>query len=373
MDRERRLYIFGWPGAIGGASTKLAHLLRLLHKRFRIVVVPNEDDEVSDPDWRPLLDVLLVSTSSFKELPERLHGWGLSLCNFEFLLSPKWAEARRRGLKMAWSNEMMWTHPGELGAVFTGMVDRILYVSEVQRESLEPHYVAARTGSLKAHTISDRNSLWGELKHASGRHLPWAITGNYVDPSLFPAKDSRLKKPHEPIVVGRLSRADPDKFPDNFPASYENLGLRNAHFRVMAWNEPLAQKYSAYQFDSRWELLPAMKEEPLHFLQSLDLFVYSVGPNLRESWGRAIVEAMLSGVVPLVPGSPNHHLRNLVKHGESGFLCADDDDFGKYARMLENDPQLLADCSRRARQDAVTRLCSAPEHIRLWENALPDL
>jgi glycosyltransferase involved in cell wall biosynthesis len=119
--------------------------------------------------------------------------------------------------------------------------------------------------------------------------------------------------------------------------------------------------------------LPAMNEEPLRFLQSLDLFVYSVAPNLRESWGRAIVEAMLSGVVPLLPAGTRHHLRNLVKHGESGFLCENDEDFGKYARILENDRQLLANCSRRAREDAVTRLCAAPEHIRLWEKAFPDL
>jgi hypothetical protein len=373
MDRERRLYIFGWPGAIGGASTKLAHLLRLLHQRFPIVVIPNEDAEVSDPEWRPLLDALAVTTCSFRQLPERLHGWGLSLCNFEFLLSPKWAEARRRGLKMAWSNEMMWSHPGELGAVFTGIVDQILYVSAVQRESLEPHYLAAWTGSLKTHTVSDRNSLWGQWKHPAGRELRWTITGNYVDSALFQPKNPRAKEPHQPIVIGRLSRADPDKFPDNFPVSYENLGLRNARFRVMGWNEPLAHKFGAHRFDSRWDLLPPLKEEPLQFLQSLDLFVYSVGPNLRESWGRAIVEAMLSGVVPLLPADPKHHLCNLVQHGQSGFLCENDTDFGKYARMLEDDPQLLAHCSRRAREDAAHRLCDAPEHIRLWESAFPDL
>ncbi len=373
MNREQRLYIFGWPGVIGGASTKLAHLLRLLHKRFPILVVPNEDAEVNDPEWRPMIDKLAINACAFNDLPDHLHGWGLSLCNFEFLMSPKWAEARRRGLKMAWSNEMMWTHPSELGAIFTGLVDQVLYVSGVQRESLEPQYVAARTGSLKTHTVSERNTDSGEVKHSSGRNLRWAITGNYVDPALFPEKSARIKKPEEPIVVGRLSRADPDKFPDNFPAFYENLGLRNARFRVMAWHEPLAQKHNAHHFDHRWELIPPMKEDPLRFLQSLDLFVYSVGPNLRESWGRAIVEAMLCGVVPLLPADAKHHLRNLVKHGDSGFLCENEAEFSKYARILESDSNLLAQCSHRAREDAVHRHCTASEHIRLWDNAFPEL
>jgi glycosyltransferase involved in cell wall biosynthesis len=328
---------------------------------------------VNDRDWRLFLDELSISSCSFSGLPDTLQGWGLSLCNFEFLLSSKWAEARRRGLKMAWSNEMMWTHPGELGAVFIGIVDQVLYVSEVQREALEPHYRAARSGSLKAHTLLQKKETYGEVKHPSGRNLRWAITGNYVDPALFSPKPRRIKAADEPIVIGRLSRADPEKFPPGFPRFYENLGLRNARFRVMGWDQTLAQRHKDHAFDARWELLRPMKEDPARFLQSLDLFVYSVGPTLRESWGRAIVEAMLSGVVPLLPASPNHHLRNLVKHGESGFLCENDDDFGKYARLLENDPQLLAACSRRACEDAVTRLCAAPEHIRLWENAFPDL
>src|SRR4051812_28194718 len=107
MNKTERLYVFGWPGALGGASTKLAHLLRLLHRRFPIVLVPNERDDLENADWNRFIDALEVQSCIFEELPNRLEGWGLALCNFEFLLSPKWAEVRSRGLKMTWSNEMM--------------------------------------------------------------------------------------------------------------------------------------------------------------------------------------------------------------------------------------------------------------------------
>jgi len=42
-------------------------------------------------------------------------------------------------------------------------------------------------------------------------------------------------------------------------------------------------------------LLPVLQQEAPAFLQSLDLFVYSLSGELRESWGRCVVEAMLSG------------------------------------------------------------------------------
>ncbi len=373
MKRERKLYILGWPGAIGGASTKLAHLLRLLHRRFLTVIVPNEPEEANDAPWRGVLSDLGVTVCPFEELPEKLEGWGLALCNFEILISPKWAELRRRGLKMTWSNEMMWTHPGELGAVFTGLVDQILYVSEVQREYLEPVYVMARTGSVQPVSLCDPTASWGEVTHCSGRHLRWAMTGNYVDPVLFPEREQRVKGPAEPLIIGRLSRPDPAKFPEDFPAFYEGLGVPNAKFRVMAWEGAAAAQWNGHLFDERWELLPALKEDADKFLRSLDLFVYSLGATVQESWGRCVVEAMLSGVVPLLPDSRKHHLRNLVKHGESGFLCRDAAEFGHYARMLDTNRELLHACARQAREDAVNRLCCEGEHLRLWESAFPDL
>jgi glycosyltransferase involved in cell wall biosynthesis len=338
------------------------------------VLVPNEKEELGEPEWAPVLDKLGIITSAFESLPQQLQGWGLSMCNFEFLMSPKWAEARRRGLKMAWSNEMMWTHPSELGALFAGLIDQVLYVSPVQRACLEPEFEKAWTGSLQPRPHQDHDALSGEIQHDSSlRALRWSITSNYIDPALFPAKEIRVRNREEPLVVGRLSRADPGKFPEDFPKFYEGLGLRNVRFRVMAWSEELSRRWAAHPFDDRWQLLPALQEDASSFLRSLDLFVYSLGPDLRESWGRCVVEAMLSGVVPLLPDSADHHLRNLVRHGESGFLCRSAEEYGHYARMLDQDRALLCQCAHQARADALSRHCSAADHLAYWENAFPEL
>ena len=138
MKHPLPIYIFGWPSYMGGADTKLAHLLWLLHDDYRLTVVPNSREQLAQTHWREWLRQLGVRAALLEELPGRLHGWGLSLCNGHFWGEGVGVEARRRGLKIAWSNEMMWHHPAEIAAVRLGLVDAVLYTSEVQRQALEP-------------------------------------------------------------------------------------------------------------------------------------------------------------------------------------------------------------------------------------------
>ena len=56
-----------------------------------------------------------------------------------------------------------------------------------------------------------------------------------------------------------------------------------------------------HRFNARWDLLPKEAESQVDFLHSLELFVYSLDPNFRKSWGRSTVEAMLTGCGPLMP------------------------------------------------------------------------
>lgn len=371
--RPTTVHVFGWPGWLGGASTKLAHLLKLLGRHLDLVVVPNDPAELQDAAWVRYIHRCGARCLAFEHLPRRLHGWGLVLCNFEFLTHPRWTEVRRRGLRMAWSNEMMWTHPAELGALTLGQIDCLLYVSAVQRQRLEPEYRRALTGTVAASPASppagaEERATSGWLPSALRHHpVPWRITGNYIDPADFPFRPrSPSNGRWHPLVVGRLSRPDPDKFPEDFPRFYEGLGLRTPRFRVMGWSEELSRRWAGHAFDERWDLLPPLAEAPARFLQSLDLFVYSLGPRFRESWGRAVVEAMLTGAVPLLPRGGGHHLEELIRHGEHGFLCADPGEFRDYARRLERDGALRVRLSRAARRWAETSLCSARDHLAAW-------
>jgi glycosyltransferase involved in cell wall biosynthesis len=79
-----------------------------------------------------------------------------------------------------------------------------------------------------------------------------------------------------------------------------------------------------------------------------------------------VVEAMLCGVIPLIPADPRHHLHLLVPHGTAGFHCASREEFGHYARLLEEDRELRVRMAREARRHAEEVLCCAEEHLEQW-------
>jgi len=365
-----RLFLFNWPSPVGGADTKLAHLLRLLGPHYDITVVPNHRSQLEQAEWRAFVEVSGAKAALLEDLPLQLEGWAVSLCNKEFLQNGALFEVRRRGLRVAWSSEMMWHFDLECGALAIGLIDAVLYVSPVQRRRLEPlyrHALGYRGSAANNIEAPEANEGW--LRSADGtRTVRWVTVGNYIDPQLFPFRPrGAWKEEGRPFTIGRLSRPDPDKFPDNFPTSYESLGLiAPVRFCVMGWSEDLSRRWQKHIFDSRWDLLATAAVPSAEFLNSLDVFVYDLSPRFSESWGRAVVEAMLCGAVPLIPGDKRHHLQHLVPHGPAGFHCQSAADFGRYARQLQNEPVLLhrMSCSGRARAEA--HLCNPGAHLALW-------
>ncbi len=329
------IYVFGWPSFLGGADTKLAHLLKLLHGKSPITVIPNDAPRLKERHWTRELDRLGIRYTSLDRLPRRLNGIALSLCNDRFFKEGIAARAKDRGLRVIWSSEMMWHQEGELDAVRRGLVDKVLYTSEVQRKALAEGY-----GNLPSH-----------------------VTGNYIDPGCFPF----LERRNRTFTIGRLSRPDPAKYPEDFPVFYECLDLGDVRFRVMAWDESLRVKYAWHRFDERWDLLGSEAEPQVKFLHSLDLFVYPLGHRFVESWGRSTVEAMLTGAIPLCP--TGHHLTQLIDHGKSGFICHDFLEYQEHARRLSRDYAERRKIARQCRKHAEHELCRPEEHLRIWKEA----
>lgn len=387
MKARSPLYCFNWPSHMGGADTKFTHLLLLLHRHYDITVVPNRREQLLQLPWRKFLKRLGVRAALLADLPKKLRGTALSLCNGEFFGGGLACEAKLRGLRIVWSSEMMWHHPGEIAAAACGLMDCVLYVSEVQRATLEPGYGLKTVSGKVGECVSEKDGVPLTHSPAYPPTVPSAITGNYIAPEMFPFCE-RARAADAPLVIGRLSRPDPAKFPADFPEFYESLemgkggraraasaGPRSARpattrFRVMAWSGELAKVYARHLFDARWDLLTKGAESQVEFLHSLDLFVYSLGPNFRESWGRSTVEAMLTGAVPLVPRGGGHHLENLVPHAEAGFLCAGLEDYREHVARLRKDVALRKKLSRAARRHAEHELCNCTEHLRVWQEAL---
>jgi hypothetical protein len=143
--------------------------LRLLHREYEITVVPNTRAQLAQRDWGRWLRELGVRAALLEDLPQKLSGWALSLCNGRFWGEGLGVEARRRGLRIAWSSEMMWHHAGELAAARLGLMDKVLYVSEVQRAALEPGYVGGPPpGDADTAVCSTGFSLSGALPPPKG-------------------------------------------------------------------------------------------------------------------------------------------------------------------------------------------------------------
>lgn len=79
-----------------------------------------------------------------------------------------------------------------------------------------------------------------------------------------------------------------------------------------------------------------------------------------------MVEAMLCGAVPLVPGDPRHHLHRLVPHGIAGFHCHTEEEWGGFARQLQQDSTLRRRMAEDARASALEMHCRRDEHLALW-------
>ena len=75
--KKPQVYIFGWPGFLGGADTKLHHLLLLLHDCCEFTVVPNEARHLMDETWTRTLNGLGVRYALLDDLPARLEAVAL--------------------------------------------------------------------------------------------------------------------------------------------------------------------------------------------------------------------------------------------------------------------------------------------------------
>src|SRR2546426_3212145 len=122
-DARGSLYLFGVPGPVGGAATKVAHLLRLLHRDFSITVVPPSAEFLKERDFRKQIEPYGVPARLLKELSKKLDGVGLGVCEQHSFTAGTARETKACGLKVVWSNEMMSPFKGEPEAVKEGLID----------------------------------------------------------------------------------------------------------------------------------------------------------------------------------------------------------------------------------------------------------
>jgi glycosyltransferase involved in cell wall biosynthesis len=342
-----RVFVCGYPSHLGGANTELWHLVKLW-RRFGldVTLIPTW---TADPAWQARLDAIGCRTievmpksdehhvgiinHALWDIPDLPGGIVVSLCNTKFLTVAD--QFRELGCKIVWLGCMNWLFPVErLHYNKYGCFDRHVFQSRYQRDQLVPQ--------LRRHGLSDDRA---------------AVIRGAFDCEEFPFQPLEHKQ-GEIFTIGRMSRAAADKFS---PKTWEILARvpHPIHARVLGWSPEVCARLGPPPV---WaECLPAGGQTPREFLGALAALVQTGGQAI-ENWPRVGLEAMSAGVPVVCENSGGW--REMIRHGETGYLCDSPDQFAYYTARLAYDESHRMEIIRRARQVLETELAQ-PEII--WD------
>jgi glycosyltransferase involved in cell wall biosynthesis len=158
------------------------------------------------------------------------------------------------------------------------------------------------------------------------------------------------RKPRLQYAVGRHSRDDAIKFPDDFFDLYEQIAIPDLQVHVLGCYPPLAAALARGTPAVRhnYWLLPANTMDVCRFLECLGVYVYKTHDTFAETCPLVILEAMAAGI-PVV-AEHKGGIVDLVRHGETGYLCRTREDFKRHVEALYHDTVLHQRTTQQARQ-----------------------
>ena len=214
------IYLFHWPSDLGGADTRLKEFVQCLSSsnKYNLFCIPNDEYRLKEESNINFLKSHSVKILTWKDLPKSESGYAIAFCNFR-LFSEDWRAKKIKniGLKLIWSNDMMWTTKEELACLKNKLISAHIYTSEFHKQVLEK----------KAPILKEFKSF---------------ILPNYFHFNNY----KRLPKKNylkNQFVIGKLSRADEMKFSENFPLFYDKMPVENPKFRIMGWQQKLSDKF----------------------------------------------------------------------------------------------------------------------------------
>jgi len=340
-----RIFICGYPGNLGGANTELWHTVKLWRNfGIRVTLIPTWH---ADCQCRARLDALGCRT--IQSNPDNLHTVAglagsvvVSMCNTKFLAAAE--RFRELGCKIVWAGCMNWLFPAErMHYRRSGVFDRYVFQSRYQRDQLAPQL-----------------SKFG-YDPRQGKLIRGALAVDEFPLCPLP------HRPGKPFVVGRISRADADKYS---PKTWE-IYARIPHpirARVLGWDGDVRARLGR---PPRWaECLSAGRQTPQAFLATLGALVHAGGRAI-ENWPRVGLEAMAAGV-PVV-AEDRGGWREMIDHGRTGYLCQSDDEFAYYAARLAYDEPHRVEIVRRARARLETELANPESIFAGWRELFEEL
>lgn len=342
---SRPVFVVGYPGDVGGANTECWHTVRLW-RRFGLEVhlIPTW---TANETWRRRLDQLGCRTifarpESLGDVPGLRGAIVVSFCNSHFLRHAE--RFRQLGCKTVWLGCMTWLLPEERRLYRRiGPFDRYVFQSRFQQSELLP----------QLETLGVRGEQCRQIHGAFG----------WDDFPFLP----QPRAAGRPFVIGRISRASPDKFSCRTWAIYGQI-RGPVRARVMAWDRQIEKRLGP---PPAWaECLPAAAEPAAEFLRTLHCLL-PINGGAQENWPQAGLEAMASGV-PVVTEN-RWGWTEMIRHGETGYLADSDEELVAYAERLAGDEAHRLAIARQARAALEEELADPPTLWRQWQELFEGL
>ena len=344
-DNWPDVYVFGTPSAVGGAGTELWHTLRLWRQMgLPVTCIPTW--QIS-PYWLKRLQaigcrVLPLTPEEIPSYRPLREGVAIAFCNRAFLeLAP---ELRRCSIPLVWAGCMNWLFSAEIHFYRRfGPMDAYVFQSQYQMRTLLPQLAP-----------------WGV-----SRQQAYLIRGAFFADE-FPYR-FRPRLPGELLVLGRLCRASPDKFPQNFWTLLGRVG-RPIRVQVMGWSPQLTRRFGP---PPAWaEVFPPGAMPAGDFLASLHVLIAPTGKAV-ENWPRIGLEAMATGVPVVAPASGGWP--EMIRHGQTGLLFRSDEEFCSQIRLLYDDDSLRQKLAQAARDDLLEHFANPTTLSTRWHRLFNHL
>ena len=337
-----KLFVCGYPGAVGGRKTELWHTLRLWKSAgFDVGLIPMW---TADQRIRSRCDRLGVETFSVRGPRELstipfLHGSTvISFGEPEFLRHGH--AFRNLGCRTIWANPSTSISREELRHwEYFGVFDSYVFSSKSHFAQLRPQL----------------RELGVDTAQCSVIPAPF-----FTDEFPFRPK-SRLRT--KPFVVGQLMPPEAKKWSCGLWPMIRSIKHRSVEARAMGWMPRIERKLGSPPPLAKVFRPNAMSAT--RFLRSLHCLVAVEATSTVSP--RVGLEAMASGVSIIAPNRAGW--RELIEHGKTGFLANRLSDFVRYAELLAQDESLRRDVVRKANEH-VFRLCSTGETSVTWRNLL---
>lgn len=331
-----QVFFIGNPGEMGGANTEAWHTIRLWREfGLDVHLIPTWG---SDPIWRAKLDAIgctthQVSADELEQVPGLAGSPVIGMCNSEFIrIAPK---LRALGCPIVWLNCMTFMFSHEMDFFRQhGPADAMVYQSEFQRSQLEPQLAQFGYRPESGHLIR------GAFDLTEWEFQPRAHPEGYE------------------YFMGRVARPDLDKWSSNTFAIYERVQYRCKRGMFLGVDERTQNKLGKPPW---WiDCLRPMSVPVRDFYARLHC-LFPINGGARENWPRAGLEAMAAGV-PIV-AQHDWGWREMIVHGETGFVGSNDDELAHWAAVLAYDEGLRMRIVKQARARLEHDLANP---LKLW-------